>query len=805
MSGRDAAHGFEYQYLITLEYALVMMLPSDSEFTDVHIEGVRTSKLETDKEIIDFSLVSGSRDHTVAQVKSGRPGSTLSAADVLVMLGRMYSHEEAHRYLVVTNRAAGGNLVELLELMTGGTAHIRTQVLSLVSRANVANNLAVAGREFWECLRRTEIRLDHRDIEQVRADVQELVRTARHRVAPASVGWDATGLLTGYLVCGVMTRAAGPQKTALSRAELSEALCFDADKVKSLMHQRDWAVHVTPPPRTTEVARRDLLAELAHHLPIPIPRDAAPVCLISGLSGIGKSSLVAAWADENAYAYWAIIWIDATNEPRMRESYNIVARWFEDNGLIAGDQAVPVERRVSAALARSARPWLMVFDNCSDQAVIRPWIPQRGHGHVVVTSTDRTPLSGSHTSQLEVGGMAPAEATRLLSLRLLHHRLPNGREQRALDQLAARLHRWPLALEIAAAYLLTTQLDHDDIPGAVAGFEHLLERAMADLPSAPMGYRDYPLTVVGAITMTWARLTARTGVADILAANALRTATFLASRQIPVNLLLGCAGENVDQQFPHYALADPPAGEVLRAIQRDCLVTVDEQIPISRSGARGPVRLLNVTVAMNDIVQLVVRQLVEHEDQTEPALFRAVYSTQAWMTFFGAGGDIELTASLLHHAVAVSALAYEMDPVSQANAQLWGNIARTLACLGKWGEAVHYLCMEQACLENLTDREVGDLLIQSVAYTTRAFYNLADHSHHDTSLIIESLERLIAMIPTTADRHPEATGAAIAVGSATVRNLLEDGANHPKLKAIAAALHDFQRIVPPTKYGQLLY
>ncbi|MEV6135174.1 hypothetical protein AB0L63_03725 [Nocardia sp. NPDC051990] len=802
MGGQDAARGFEYQYLITLEYALVTMLLGDSGLTDVQVEGVLTTKLEADQEIVDFSLASGHHVHTVAQVKSGGPGSTLSAVDVMAILPRMYSHD-ADRYLVITNRAAQDSLDKLLELITVGGTCIRTEVLSLVSRAKISSELAATGDTFWERLQRTEIRLDKRGIEQVRTEVQQLVRTARHRAAPSSVGWDATGLLTGYLVWEVMARASGPQKAVLSKTELSEALCVDADTVKSLMRQRDWAVHVTPPPRTTDVARKDLLTELARRLPIPVPRDAAPVCLVTGLSGTGKSSLVAAWADENAYAYWAIIWIDATNERRVRESYNIAARWLEDNGLIDSDQTVPVGQRVSIALARSARPWLMVFDNCADQSVVRGWIPRRGHGHIVVTSTDQTPLSGPNSSTMFVEGMEATEATRLLSRRLLPNRLPNRSDERALDQLADRLHCWPLALELAAGYLLTTHLEYDDdIPQAVAEFEYLLERAMDDMHSVPLDYREYPVTVVGAITLTWARLAARTGAADMLAATALRTAAFLASRQIPVNLLLGCAGDTVDQRFPHYATSDPPAGEVLRAIKRDCLVTLDEQMFISRAGARGPARLLDVTVAMNDIVQSVVRQLVEREGHTDITLFRAAYSTQAWMGFFAANDDMQLAAALVQHAIAVSELANEISPLSQANAQLWGNLAGTLGFLGKWEEAVYYLCMEEACLENLTDRDISGLLIQSFAAMTRALYQLTDHSHHDASLIVEYVERLIAMIPATAALHPEATGESVLTASHTVRDLLHDGANHPRLKALAAALDDFQRMIPPAGYGR---
>ncbi|WP_177226573.1 hypothetical protein [Saccharopolyspora shandongensis] len=515
------------------------------------------------------------------------------------MLLRLLPGHVAEWYLVVTNRSGARNLHELLALMKSSKPDVCDDVLSLIRRSKISEELPAAGHEFWERLRRTEVVLDLRDIEQVRADVQELVRAARHRAAPSSVGWDATGLLTGYLVWEVMARAAGTQGPELTMTDLMAALRMDPDELKSLMRERDWAVPVTPAPRATDIARPELLARIAEHLPVPVPRDAAPVCLLTGLSGIGKSSLAAAWADDNAYAYAAIMWIDATSESQISASFSTVAAWLQANGLASeSNLGAPVRQRVFAALARSARPWLMVFDNCSDQAVVREWIPPRGHGHTIVTSTDQTPLTGPSTAKIDVRGMTDGEATRLLVLRVLGGREPNDDEQQSLRQLVARLHRWPLALELAASYLVSTQLEHaDDLARAVADFEDLLARAMDDRPSVPVGYPD---TVVGAVTMTWLRVVGRTGPAETMAANALRTAAFLASRQIPLHLLLACAVDEVDLPFPHYPHTDPPVGEVLRAVRRDSLATADEPFPVSTRAARGSVRSLDVSIAMND-------------------------------------------------------------------------------------------------------------------------------------------------------------------------------------------------------------
>jgi hypothetical protein len=798
VGGKDAARGFEYQYLRTLEYALLSIASGDTELTAVQIEGVLTAELKADQEIVDFALASGERVLTVAQVKSGGPGSSMSASDLMEMLLRLLSHA-AERYLVVTNRSGASNLRNLLTLMKSGKPDICDEVLSLIRQSKISEELPAAGDEFWKRLRRTEVVLDPRDIEQLRADVQELVRTARHRVAPSSVGWGATGLLTGYLVWEVMARAAGPQGPELTMTELLAALRMDADELKSLMRERDWAVPVTPAPRATDIARPELLARIAEDLPVPVPRDAAPVCLLTGLSGIGKSSLAAAWADDNAYAYAMIMWIDATSESQIMASFNTVAARLQANGLAGeGEQGAPVRQRVFAALARSARPWLMVFDNCSDQAVVREWIPPRGHGHTIVTSTDQTPLTGPSIAKIDVRGMTDAEATRLLTVRLLGGREPNDNEQESLQQLAARLHHWPLALELAASYLVSTQLEHaGDLTRAVADFEDLLARAMDDRPSVPV---DYPDTVVGAITMTWRRIVGRTGPAETMAANALRTAAFLATRQIPLHLLLACAVDEVDGHFPRYTQHDPPIGEVLRAVRRDSLATVDEPFPVPTQASRGSTRSLDLSITMNDIVQSTVRGLVDREERTAEVLLRATFCTQAWLQFFSSNHEMQQAVGMVGHAVELSEHAIEhateLDLVSQASALLWGNTAGILGYLDEWEGATRYLSAELACLDLLPEADVIHLRIQTLVTFARALYELADHPRDAVEQIVPLLERFIVAVPNAIHVHEQAAGESIRVALATVRNLRLHSVDHPRLTALESALNDFRRMVP---------
>ncbi|WP_027946986.1 hypothetical protein [Amycolatopsis taiwanensis] len=798
MGGQDAIRGFEFQFLWTLEYGLSAVFSDDAEVTALGVEDVLTTAVDADQDVVDFSLRCGERTRTVAQVKSGGVAAVMTAAQLLDILVRLLTHA-AERYLVVTNRSADDRLTKLLAVLRAGKSDLRERVLAVAGRSKVAAVLATKDERFWERMRRVQVVLDTRGIEQVRMDVRERVRAARHHVAPSTVGWDAAGLVTGYLLWEVMAKGAGAAQTELTMPDLLAVLGTDAASLKALMRERDWAVPVTPLPRTGDIPRPEVLARMREHLPVPVPRDRAPVCVLTGLSGIGKSSLAAAWSDDNADTYAMIMWIDATTSSRITASFTAVAVWLQDHGLLAdGDRAVPLRQRVVGALGRSARPWLLVFDNCADQMVVRDWIPPSGHGHVIVTSTDQTRLVGPAAAKVEVGAMTDSEAVDLLARRILAGRSPADDDRRSLRRLATRLHNWPLALEITAAYLMATVLEyHSDLARSIAKFERLLQRAMDDRPSVPVGYPD---TVVGTITAMWQRVTGRTDPAAVLAAQALRGAAFVASRQIPVQLLLAAAADTVLNTFPHYAQSDPPVGEVVRAMKRDSLVTADEPLPLPLIESGGPIDVgpIGVSVAMNDIVQFIVRGLVDNEGVTDITLFKLTFCAQAWLQTFTSSDETRAAVSIVSHAIELSERTIELGVVNRASALLWGNTAGVLGAWEAWPRVARYVVAELTYLDSVTDDESAVLRIQTLASYAHVLYQLADRPRDVADQIVSALERLIAEVPRAVALHEQAAAESIRWAGATVQNLLNHGAEHPQLAALQSALRDFHRMLPTT-------
>ncbi|MGB3444624.1 MAG: hypothetical protein WBA97_38275 [Actinophytocola sp.] len=796
MGAHDAIRGFEYQFLWTLEYGLSALLVDNPASTAIQVEGVLTTRLQADQDIVDFGVRCGDRITTVAQIKSGGANSAFTASNLLSIAVRLLTHSAEH-YLVVTNRSAGDNLSELLALLRDERPDLRERVLALAGRWKVATELAAQEPEFWQRLVRMEVVLDPRDIEQVRVDVQERVRAARHRVAPSTVGWDAAGLLTGYLVWEVMGKAAGPAVAELPMSALVRILGTSVEALTALIRERDWAIPVTPAPRTGDIARPELLADLRQHLPFPVHPNAAPVCLLAGLSGTGKSSLAVAWADDNAYSYELVMFVDATSPSQLAASFSEVADWFRAHGLIDNDDAdLSLRQRIFGVLARSARPWLLVFDNCADQAVVRDWIPPRGYGHTLVTTTDQTPLAGPSTAKIEVAGMTGGEAVELLARRVLGSRTPDPQELEALEELADLLHRWPLALELAAAYLVSTVLEYQgDLARAIAGFGSLLQRAMDDAPSVPHGY---PHTVVGTITATWQRITSRAEPPAVLAAQALRGAAFVASRQIPVHLLLASASPEVHTAFPHYAESDPPIGEVLRAMKRDSLAVMDEHFPMPAEAIHGLSGLSNASITMNDIVQFIVRGLVDREGNTSFTVFKLAFCTQAWLQTFTSRHEMGTAAAMVAHAITLSERTIELADFNQAVSLLWGNTAGILGYLEEWQTAKRYLAAELDYLDSQSDDHSLGLRVQTLVSYAHALYELSDHPRDNVEHIVPLLEQFVTQVPQVVGLDQETAALTIRMAGATVMNLLMHGVEHPRLTALESALRDFRRLVPAT-------
>lgn len=189
-------------------------------------------------------------------------------------------------------------------------------------------------------------------------------------------------------------------------------------------------------------------------------RDAAVICAVAGMGGVGKTALalyVAHVAREHGWFPGGTLFIDMRGYDDVPVTADqAVLSLLRALGI--RDSDLPPTADGARALYRSAldrrEPVLLVLDNVSDPTRIPPLLPGRAWHRVLVTS--RSVLHSLPLRQFTIDALAPDAAHTLLdrSLRLTDSQDARvSREPAAARELAELCGHLPLALLIAVALL----------------------------------------------------------------------------------------------------------------------------------------------------------------------------------------------------------------------------------------------------------------------------------------------------------------------------------------------------------------
>ena len=244
--------------------------------------------------------------------------------------------------------------------------------------------------------------------------------------------------------------------------------------------------------------------DLARLLPVlrPTAGSGLPVviCAVSGLGGVGKTSLALSAGHQAVRDGWfpgGTLFVDLRgyDEDPVTADQALVAL-LDGFGIRGPD--LPQTPTAQYALYRTllathADPMLLVLDNASDPAQLTPLIPGTDRHRVLITSRDR--LTDLPARQIDLDTLKPDDATDLIAKSLL---LSDERDDRpALEpgpvaELAAACGFHPLALQVAAGALrkrryrsIASFVDElrgsDDRSGAL-GLRPIFEKSYEQLP-----------------------------------------------------------------------------------------------------------------------------------------------------------------------------------------------------------------------------------------------------------------------------------------------------------------------------------
>jgi tetratricopeptide (TPR) repeat protein len=241
--------------------------------------------------------------------------------------------------------------------------------------------------------------------------------------------------------------------------------------------------------------------------------------VIHGLGGIGKTHMAVEYAYRHSVLYEVVWWVRAEDSVTLNDDLTRLARRLELPEKDAKDQQVTIDA-VRLWLGRN-RDWLLIFDNADEPRNLRNYLPQGGHGHIIITS--------QNPNWRGVGSTVPLAALhRTDSISFLRKR--TGLDDENLGQLAETLGDLPLALEQAGAYIEETGKSVTEYLDLFQVYQQeLLDRAS---PSA-----DYPL----ALRAAWEITIRKVEEVSPTAARLLAILSFLAPDIIPRSLFDKCA------------------------------------------------------------------------------------------------------------------------------------------------------------------------------------------------------------------------------------------------------------------------
>ena len=356
----------------------------------------------------------------------------------------------------------------------------------LVTNRNLTQDLARdKNGEVWSCKPGEQFRHDSHDLGALIELLLERIARLRER-GPG--GLQVHHIILAQLIDMVHQRGSNRSRQRITRDDVNSILAEPSALLADATQKRPWGRAIQVPP-SAPIARPELDLFISSSLPLKTLQTGNVHCaVISGLSGTGKSSSAVRFVQDRIENFAFALWMDASSEIALQAQLPMI---FKELG--ASDDRSDPAAAFKAVMSQVPVPWLLVLDNATDIESIAKWVPRSGYGHVVITSTNSS-WPDNFAPSTTIQGFSVEEARSFFAARFDKPTSKWSKEQeQAYDELARHLEYWPLALELATAWIKQRGGDIERISDYVDRLDRL---NLDDVSLVPHGYQATAYRVV---------------------------------------------------------------------------------------------------------------------------------------------------------------------------------------------------------------------------------------------------------------------------------------------------------------------